>query len=62
MEFITLENKDNSRLIKDVIAHPYKVNEDSSGVLVETLRKDWMIFMGRVGNSSCSITLKLHQA
>ena len=41
MEFITLENKDNVKLIKDVVIHPYKVNEDSSGVLVETLRKDW---------------------
>src|SRR3972149_5937323 len=41
MEFITLENKNNIRLIKDVIVHPYKVNEDSSGILVETLRKDW---------------------
>lgn len=41
MEFITLKNKDNIKLIKDVIMHPYKVNEDSSGLLVETLRKDW---------------------
>lgn len=41
MKFITLENKDEAKLIKDVVLHPYKVNEDSSGVLVETLRKDW---------------------
>ena len=41
MEFITLLNKDNVKLIKDVVIHPYKVNEDPSGVLVETLRKDW---------------------
>lgn len=41
MEFITLKNKDSQKIIKDVIMHPYKVNEDSSGVLVETLRKDW---------------------
>jgi len=41
MEFITLENKGNVKLIRDVVIHPYKVNEDSSGVLVETLKKDW---------------------
>lgn len=41
MEFITLENKDSSKLIKDVILYPLKVNKDASGVLVETLRKDW---------------------
>jgi dTDP-4-dehydrorhamnose 3,5-epimerase len=41
MELITLENKDSVKLIKDVVIHPYKVNEDASGVLVETLRKDW---------------------
>lgn len=41
MEFITLENKYNIKLIKDVAMHSYKINEDSSGVLVETMRKDW---------------------
>lgn len=41
MELITLENKDNVKLIKDVAIHPYKVNQDESGVLVETMRKDW---------------------
>ena len=41
MEFITLENKNSVFLIKDVVMHPYKVNEDSSGVLVETMRRDW---------------------
>ncbi|MEK7502698.1 MAG: dTDP-4-dehydrorhamnose 3,5-epimerase family protein [Patescibacteria group bacterium] len=41
MEFITLKNKDSQKIIKDVVMHPYKVNKDSSGVLVETLRKDW---------------------
>jgi len=41
MEFITLANKDSVFLIKDVVVHPYNVNEDSSGVLVETMRKDW---------------------
>src|SRR3990167_862588 len=41
MELITLENKNKVKLIKDVVMHPYKVNEDSSGVLVETMRRDW---------------------
>jgi len=41
MELINLENYKTSKLIKDVVMHPYKVNEDSSGILVETLRKDW---------------------
>jgi dTDP-4-dehydrorhamnose 3,5-epimerase len=41
MDLITLSNKDNIKLIKDVAMHPYKVNEDASGVLVETIRKDW---------------------
>lgn len=41
MELITLKNKDSVKLIKDVIIHGYKVNIDSSGVLVETLRRDW---------------------
>jgi len=41
MKFITLKNKDEIKLIKDVVMHPYKINEDASGVLVETLRKDW---------------------
>jgi dTDP-4-dehydrorhamnose 3,5-epimerase len=41
MELIKLENKGNIKLIKDVAIHPYEVNEDTSGILVETLRKDW---------------------
>lgn len=41
MEFITLSNKDSLKLIKDVVIHPYKVNKDESGILVETFRKDW---------------------
>lgn len=41
MNFINLTNKNSERIIKDVIIHPYKVNKDESGVLVETLRKDW---------------------
>lgn len=41
MELITLANKDSVKLINDVVIHPYKVNQDASGILVETLRKDW---------------------
>lgn len=41
MNFITAENYKTSKLIKGVVIHPYKVNEDASGVLVETMRKDW---------------------
>lgn len=41
MEFITLKNKDSQKIIKDVVMYPYKINKDGSGILVETLRKDW---------------------
>ena len=43
MNFITLDNYKTSKIIKDVILFPLKVNrdEDSGGILVETLRKDW---------------------
>ena len=47
MEFITLENKDNITLIKDVLLYPLKVNRDESGILVETLRKDWKDIYGK---------------
>jgi dTDP-4-dehydrorhamnose 3,5-epimerase len=46
MEFITLENKDSVKLIQDVVVHPYQVNEDASGILVETMRKDWKDIFG----------------
>lgn len=46
MKLITLSNKDSVKLIKDVVMHPYKVNQDSSGVLVETMRKDWQDVYG----------------
>ncbi len=46
MEFITLANKDNAKLIKDVILYPLRVNKDESGILVETLRKDWKDIYG----------------
>jgi dTDP-4-dehydrorhamnose 3,5-epimerase len=42
MELITLKNKDSQRLIKDLIIRPLKVNiDETGGILVETLRKDW---------------------
>ena len=41
MDFITLKNQGSKKLIKDVVLHPYKVNADSSGILVETMRSDW---------------------
>lgn len=41
MEFITLENITKHTLIQGIVVHPLKINKDESGVLVETLRKDW---------------------
>ena len=41
MDFITLDNLNNHELIHGVLLYPLKINKDSSGVLVETLRKDW---------------------
>jgi dTDP-4-dehydrorhamnose 3,5-epimerase len=41
MEFITLENKNKFKLIKDAAMHPYKINQDASGILVETLKANW---------------------
>jgi len=41
MEFITLKNKDSIKIIKDVVIYPLKVNNDESGVLVETLKTNW---------------------
>ncbi len=47
MELITLKNKDNVKLIKDLIIYPLRVNQDESGgILVETLRKDWKEIYG----------------
>ena len=48
MEFITLKNKDSVKLIKDVLLYPLKINQDESGgILVETLRKDWKDIYGQ---------------
>lgn len=47
MDYITLQNKDNKPLIEDVLMYPLKVNRDESGILVETLRKDWKDIYGK---------------
>lgn len=48
MEYITLENKNKVKLVKDVLIHPLKINQDESGgILVETLRKDWKDIYGK---------------
>ena len=47
MEFISLKNKDTSRIVKDVLLYPLKINKDESGVLVETLRRDWKDIYGK---------------
>src|SRR3990167_8459837 len=45
MDLITLENKSNHKIVKDLIMYPLKVNMDETGgVLVETLRRDWTDF------------------
>lgn len=47
MDFITLKDKNNSKLVQDIIMHPLKVNKDTSGLLVETLRTDWKEIYGQ---------------
>ena len=47
IELIDLKNKENVKLIKDVIVYPLKVNRDGSGILVETLRRDWKDIYGK---------------
>lgn len=46
MELITLSNRKSVKLVKDVFLYPLKINEDESGILVETLRKDWKDIYG----------------
>ena len=42
MELINLTNQKNNNLIKDIVLFPLKVNQDETGgVLVESLRRDW---------------------
>lgn len=47
LELIDLGNLDQVKLIKDILLYPLKVNKDASGVLVETLRKDWKEIYGK---------------
>lgn len=48
MEFITQKNQKNKKLIKDILLHPLKINQDESGgILVETLRTDWQNVYGK---------------
>ena len=47
MEFITLKNRNNYKIIEDVILYPLKINKDASGILVETLRSDWKGIYGK---------------
>lgn len=42
MEFITLDNYKSLKLIKDVVIHPYAVHQDETGLLVETLKTNWL--------------------
>lgn len=41
MDFITLSNLNKTKLVNDVLVYPLKINKDTSGILVETLRIDW---------------------
>lgn len=47
IKLINLGNYNNQRLIKDVLLYPLKVNKDESGILVETLRRDWPGIYGK---------------
>lgn len=44
IDLITLKNANT--LIKDVIIHPLKVNQDESGVLTEVLKTNWVDVYG----------------
>lgn len=44
---IDLKNRDNVKLIKDILIYPLKVNRDETGILVETLRSDWPEIYGK---------------
>lgn len=48
MNFITVQNKEKKTLIEDVLMYPLRINQDESGgILVETLRSDWKDIYGR---------------
>jgi dTDP-4-dehydrorhamnose 3,5-epimerase len=47
MDIISLNNKDKHKIVSGIILHPLKINQDESGgVLVETLRTDWKNIYG----------------
>jgi len=47
MDLITLENKNNQKLIKDTLLYPLKINiDETGGSLVEILRNDWKNIYG----------------
>lgn len=46
LNLFTLDKLNNYPLINGVIIHPLKVNRDSRGILVETLKKDWKDIYG----------------
>jgi len=41
LNFFDLSKLKSYKLIKDVVIHPLKVNRDSRGILVETLKTNW---------------------
>jgi len=40
-KYFDLAKIDSYKLIKDVVVHPLKVNEDKRGILVETIKRGW---------------------
>lgn len=46
MNLITLSTLQSTRLINDIVIRPLKVNKDDTGILIETLRKDWTDIYG----------------
>lgn len=46
IDFIDLSNYKTAKLVEGVLLYPLKVNKDASGVLVETLRRDWKEIYG----------------
>lgn len=45
--FFDLTKLESYKLIKDVVVHPLKVNRDPRGILVETIKKDWVDIYGK---------------
>lgn len=47
MNFIDFTNFKTNQLVEGVLLYPLKINKDASGVLVETLRRDWPQIYGK---------------